>query len=90
MGGKGKRKDIEARTIRAYAEHIVQTTLVAVTRRNCVGVMEHFKDQFILSDHASELEFADKAQLMDCLTLNRKLFPDSKRADKSASCVQSE
>jgi len=36
----------------------------------------------IFIDHAIELEFTDKAQLIDFLTLNRKLFPDSKRADK--------
>ena len=66
----------------ANAGHIVQTTLVALTQGNFIGVMEHFKDQFIFIDHAIELEFTDKAQLVDFLTLNRKLFPDSKRADK--------
>lgn len=66
----------------ANAEHTVQTTLVALTQGDFVGVMEHFKDQFIFIDHAIELEFTDKAQLIDFLTLNRKLFPDSKRADK--------
>src|ERR1700747_2646200 len=66
----------------ANAEHTVQTTLVAITQGDFVGAMEHFKDQFIFIDHAIELEFTDKAQLIDFLTLNRKLFPDSKRADK--------
>jgi steroid delta-isomerase-like uncharacterized protein len=66
----------------ANAEHIVQTTLVALTQGDFVGVAEQFHDQFIFIDHAIELEFTDKAQLIDFLTLNRKLFPDSKRADK--------
>jgi steroid delta-isomerase-like uncharacterized protein len=64
------------------AEHIVQTMLAALTQGDFVGVVEHFKDRFIFIDHAIELEFTDKAQLIDFLTLNRKLFPDSKRADK--------
>ena len=66
----------------ADAEHIVQTTLVALTQGDFVGVVEQFNDQFIFIDHAIELEFTDKAQLIDFLALNRKLFPDSKRADK--------
>jgi steroid delta-isomerase-like uncharacterized protein len=66
----------------ANAELIVQTMLAALTRGDFVGVVEHFKDRFIFIDNAIELEFTDKAQLIDFLTLNRKLFPDSKRADK--------
>jgi steroid delta-isomerase-like uncharacterized protein len=66
----------------ADAEHTVEATLVALTQGDFVGVVEQFHDQFIFIDHAIELEFTDKAQLIDFLTLNRKLFPDSKRADK--------
>ena len=66
----------------ADAAHTVEATLVALTQGDFAGVVEQFDDQFIFIDHAIELEFTDKAQLIDFLTLNRKLFPDSKRADK--------
>src|ERR1700722_14400477 len=66
----------------ANAELIVQTMLAALTQGDFVRVVEHFKDRFIFIDNAIALEFTDKAQLIDFLTLNRKLFPDSKRADK--------
>jgi hypothetical protein len=57
-----KRNYIESH-IMANAEHIVQTTLAALTQADFVGVMEHFKDQFIFIDHAIELEFTDKAAI---------------------------
>ncbi len=66
----------------ADAEHTVEATLVALKQGDFVEVVEQFDDQFIFIDHAIELEFTDKAQLIDFLTLNRKLFPDSIRKDK--------
>jgi steroid delta-isomerase-like uncharacterized protein len=63
-------------------EHTVETALAALTQGDFAGVVEQLDDQFVFIDHAIELEFTDKAQLIDFLTLNRKLFPDSERTDK--------
>jgi ketosteroid isomerase-like protein len=66
----------------ATPERIVQMVLLALTKADFIGVVEQFNEQFSFVDHAIELEFKDKRQLIDFLALNRELFPDSKRADK--------
>ena len=65
----------------ATPERIVQMVLLALTEADFIGVVEQFNEQFSFVDHAIELKFKDKRQLIDFLALNRELFPDSKRAD---------
>jgi len=65
----------------ATRKQTVQAALIALAQGDFVGVVEYFDEQFTFIDHAIELEFKEKPQLIDFLTVNRKLFPDSKRAD---------
>jgi hypothetical protein len=71
----------DASSASATREQTVQAALVALAQGDFAGVVGHFDEQFTFIDHAIEVEFTDKPQLIDFLTLNRKLFPDSKRAD---------
>jgi hypothetical protein len=66
----------------ASAEHTVQMTLAALTQGNFIGVVEQFNEQFAFIDNAIELEFKDKQHLIEFLTLNHKLLPNTKRVDK--------
>jgi SnoaL-like domain len=65
----------------ATREQTVQAALIALAHGDFAGVVGHFDEQFTFIDHAIELEFKEKPQLIEFLTLSRKLLPDSKRAD---------
>ena len=59
------------------ATDILKSVFAALNQKDIFRAVGHFADDFTYRDHALDLEFADKARLIEFFQKSRDLVPDS-------------
>ena len=76
MRTNGTNPDTSSIGVRA-PKRMLQSVLTALNEGRIAEAVAQFNDHFTFTDHALELEFADKSRLTEFFQKSRELFPDA-------------